>query len=251
MSGTRVSGVDDLTIDNNLFAEGEIGIAMAGNGNFVYTHINSVISNNVFTDISRTRPTTGTLSWGITVDNNDNVDYLNNLFVNPNNGGNSYVSYMQRANNDVLIENNIAHGYDRAMRLVIGSPWQNVVIKENQFVIPSGGTRPIVVHQGNFNGTTYTENEYFSNYDASRWFDSSGFHSLQEWRTVSEETNAASSTYTPQDAGRNVDSYAATLGIGSTLADFAREARKQSRINWRSEYQAQAVNDYIREGYAD
>jgi len=196
-------------------------------------------------------PTTGTLSWGITINNNDNVDYLNNLFANPSNMGNSFVFHLQKANRDVTIENNIGHGYDRAIRLTVGSPWQNVDIRNNRFVIPTGGTRSILVHQGDFAGTTYSGNEYFSDYDSSRWFDSSGFKSIQQWRAHSGESNATSSTYTPQDSGRNVDSYAQTLGIGNTLKDFAREARKQSRFNWRPEYQAQAVNEYIRAGYED
>ena len=251
VSGTNISGVDDITIDNSLFAEGEIGIAMSGNGNFAYTHVNSIISNNVFTDIGRAQPTTGTLSWGITINNNDNVQYLDNLFVNPANRGNTFVFHLQRANNDILIENNIGYNYDRALRLTVGSPWQNVQIKRNNFIIPSGGTRPIVNHLGSFNGTTYTGNAYFSNYDTSRWFDSSGFHTINAWRALSGENDAVISNFSPQDASRNVDSYAATLGIGSTLDDFAREARKQSRFNWRPEYQAQTVNHYIRTGFRE
>jgi len=48
---------------------------------------------------------------------------------------------------------------------------------------------------------------------------------------------------------RNVDSYASFLGIGATIDDFAREARKQARVNYPSEYEARAVNEYIREGF--
>jgi len=123
----------------------------------------------------------------------------------------------------------------------------------NQFVIPEGGEDPIVRHRGDFvDGLNYSGNGYFSNVDEDRWFDASGFHSIEEWRLISGEDDATVSTYTPQDVGRNVDSYARdVLGIGSTLADFAREARKQSRLNWRPEYQAQPINDYIRAGYAD
>jgi len=77
VSGNRFNGVNGLLIENSLFAEGEIGIAMGGNANVPGTHINSSILNNVFTDISRTRPTTGTLSWGIHINNNVNSEYRN------------------------------------------------------------------------------------------------------------------------------------------------------------------------------
>ena len=63
----------------------------------------------------------------------------------------------------------------------------------------------------------------------------------------SSQETGSQSTYSPIDAGRNLDSYAATLDIGNTIKDFAEEAIKQSRFNWRPEYEAKAVNDYIRE----
>ena len=48
---------------------------------------------------------------------------------------------------------------------------------------------------------------------------------------------------------RNLDTYAVHLGIGTTLDDFAREARRQSRLYYRNAYTTQAARDYIRVGY--
>jgi hypothetical protein len=51
------------------------------------------------------------------------------------------------------------------------------------------------------------------------------------------------------DPGRTVGSYHATLGKEATLEAFLSEACKQSRRNWREEYTAGAVIEYIREGF--
>jgi len=104
---------------------------------------------------------------------------------------------------------------------------------------------------------TYSDNEYASNYtsendNADGWFDNGyPFMDINEWRIRSGEANANISTYEPVDSQRNVDSYAKYLGIGTTIDDFAREARKQSRFNYRDELTAKAVNNYIRAGFKD
>ncbi len=256
VSGNSSGGVDGLRVDNNLFAEGEIGIAMGGNSSETNTHNNSVVSNNVFTDIARTKPTTRAFTWGITVENNNNTVYENNYFVNPLDARNGFSFGLGRDfNTDVTIRNNITHGYNRALRVASKVGWDSVQIQNNTFFTQIG-TGPLITHQGNFDDVSYSGNDYFSNYTSSSansdgWFDNGfPFLNIGQWRTRSGETNAAVSTYSPSDPGRNVDSYAAQLGIGSTLADFAREARKQSRFNYRPEYEADAVNAYIRQGYA-
>ena len=53
------------------------------------------------------------------------------------------------------------------------------------------------------------------------------------------------------DPNRSVASYNATLGGAATFEAFIAEARKQSKENWRPEYTASAVNDYIRAGFAE
>lgn len=257
VSGTVSGGVDGLTVRDSLFAEGEIGIAMGGNGAMANTHNNSTIANNVFTDINRSRPTTREFTWGITVENNNNTLYENNWFVNPPvSDRNAFAFGLSRDfNTGVVIRNNLAHGYNRALRVSEASGWGSVSITGNRFHTDSGATGPLVYHRGDFSKTTYSGNLYYSNYTSSNpnsdgWFDTGyPFSDIAEWRTESGESNAQTSSFAAPDVGRNIDAYASHLGIGSTLADFAREARKQSRFNYRPQYEAQAVNAYIKEGY--
>jgi len=210
VSGNKTGGVNGLIVNNNLFAEGEIGIAMGGNGRVADTHVNALVRNNVFTD----------------------------------------------ENTGVTIKRNTVYGYQRALRVVEGDAWDSIAITKNRF-ITDVATAPHIYHRGNFDNVTYSDNEYASNYtsendNADGWFDNGyPFMDINEWRIRSGEANANISTYEPVDSQRNVDSYAKYLGIGTTIDDFAREARKQSRFNYRDELTAKAVNNYIRAGFKD
>ncbi|MDQ3076614.1 MAG: hypothetical protein M3Q63_00955, partial [bacterium] len=52
-----------------------------------------------------------------------------------------------------------------------------------------------------------------------------------------------------QSSARDLRSYVSSLGGNGGIDAFMNEARKQSRANWRTQYTADAVNDYIRQGY--
>ncbi len=51
------------------------------------------------------------------------------------------------------------------------------------------------------------------------------------------------------DPERTIESYMTTLGETPTLEAFLAGARAQSRASWNPDYTAQAVNEYIREGF--
>ncbi len=52
------------------------------------------------------------------------------------------------------------------------------------------------------------------------------------------------------DPDRTVATYNLSLGGTESFEAFALEVRRQSKTNWRPAYTAQAVNAYIREGFA-
>ena len=72
----------------------------------------------------------------------------------------------------------------------------------------------------------------------------SGFATNQRaLRELATACNAA------DDPGRNLDTYAASLGLGDTLADFAAAARARSRLAWDPALTAPAAAAWLREGY--
>jgi hypothetical protein len=107
-----------------------------------------------------------------------------------------------------------------------------------------------VSHEGGFDAFSFSSNVYGSAADPAEWFCiDGGRSSLDAWTAASGAVSDSAGSWSAPDPGRNLDSYASHLGIGSTLADFAAEARQQSRHHWRSELSADSANRYIREGF--
>ena len=75
-----------------------------------------------------------------------------------------------------------------------------------------------------------------------------------EWVVHVSETGSSITQVNFPDPERTIESYAQARGLNPTgyqdgLEKFLIEARKQSRFNWREEYSAYAVINYIREGF--
>ncbi len=66
---------------------------------------------------------------------------------------------------------------------------------------------------------------------------------LYKWGS---ETNSAGPF---SDPDRDIKTYMKSLGATASVEAFLKEARKQSRANWRPAYTAHTVNEYIRKGF--
>jgi len=237
-------------IENNLFAEGEIGISMGGNADTEYRFTDAVIRDNVFTDIGRAQPTGRTLSWYVEILDNDGTEISGNLFVNQPELGNPFGIRLGNATNrDVTIVDNLFYGIERRSLWLAGTdPWENLEVSDNTFVGTSDQDC-MLVHEGSLSPTSYENNRYESAADPGAWFCVDGERmSLDEWQSLAEASAEASTLDAPEPT-RNLDSYAASLGIGSSLAEFAENARLQSRHRYRPELDAKNANNYVRAGF--
>ncbi len=100
-------------------------------------------------------------------------------------------------------------------------------------------------------GVTSIGNRFAASAAPDAWM-SAGMstYSLPDWKRLVNDTSSTRllpGTY--PDPGRTLASYVASLGGLASYATFMREARAQSRANWRQEYTAQAVIDYVRAGF--
>jgi len=137
-----------------------------------------------------------------------------------------------------------------------GNPWQDFVnVEDNIFQQPNGhgaGSalvwfNPTSVDQTHFH---FRNNTYYMT-GSSNWFYLGGsFKNFGEWVASSGETNALNQQVNFVDPNRTVASYSASLGKPATFEAFINEARKQSKLDWRPEYTASAVNKYISDGFA-
>lgn len=135
------------------------------------------------------------------------------------------------------------------------------VLRDNWFIQPDGGAM-VATAPGNGNpGGTWRGNRYFSTNPLSQgWFFTQGPQTVIDQATWAQRTGQAALATNERDqslanvpsfpdAGRNINSYASSIGLDGSLEAFLAEARKQSRANWRPELTAAAVNRYIREGF--
>jgi hypothetical protein len=251
MSSSGPSGSSDIVIENNLFAEGEIGISMGGNADTEYRFTDAVVRDNVFTDIGRSQPTTRTLSWYVEILDNDGTEISGNLFVNQPQLGNPFGLRLGNASNrDITVADNLFHGIERRSLWLAGTDaWEAISVTGNTFVSTSDEDC-MIAQDGPFAPTMYADNQYQSAAAQSSWFCADGARlDLDGWRAAANEDSATAVAFDAPEPNRNLDTYAASLGIGSTLADFAENARVQSRHRYRPELDAANANNYIREGF--
>ncbi|MEM9069225.1 MAG: right-handed parallel beta-helix repeat-containing protein [Myxococcota bacterium] len=245
MASSGPGASDDILIEGNLFAEGEIGISMGGNADTDNRFRNAVVRNNVFTDVGRSQPTGRTLTWYMTISDNDGTEIAGNLLVNQPLLGNPLGISLRGDTNRVVIENNEFYAMDRrALELDGASAWE-VEIRGNTIV--QGTDNDCLVDQDRGGSVRFEDNAYGSG-ASENWFCVDGDRlSAAEWRSAQE---SSASEVDPDYERRNLDSYAESLGIGDSLAEFAEAARGQSRLGYRSELTAARANAYIREGFA-
>lgn len=254
----RSDSTADMTgtvIDDNFFVEGEIGVSIGGNSDEPRRFVSSQIRNNVMSDVGRSRPTTRTLGWGIEVLDNDGLLISGNHFLNSRTAevNNTYaVSLSASPHQDVTLEENLFYRFKgRALRVRADAQQQGIVIRSNDFVDPDQGGC-LVEHAGTFSPYDYSENRYVGSGAAEGWFCGDVSGPLTSWQAASGEDDAVQIDLPNyRDPDRDIESYAGSLGLDSTLEAYLAEAVKLSRLQWRPELTAQSINEYIREGFEE
>jgi hypothetical protein len=250
-----IASAKNITIENNLYVEGEIGIGIGGNvSEPPHRFKNVIIKNNVMTDIGRAQPTNRTLGWYLDINDWDIGTVSGNLFIHNTSTvvKNVYAINLDGETRDVTIENNIIHGLNSNSRMVSltdGSTKQNIVFKSN--AVQCGDYEVTLIDaKASLNNYLFSNNTYFSGRTQDEWFLNAGTRTgFAGWQSAAGETGSEAKQISYSDPTRTVETYHASLGKEATLAAFIAEARKQSKFNWRTEYTAAAVNEWIRAGF--
>jgi hypothetical protein len=250
-----IASARDITIDNNLYVDGEIGIGIGGNETVPpHRFKNVTISNNVILDIGLSRPTNRTLGWCLDINDWDIGTVSRNLFLHQQSPDvrNVYAIHLDGETRDVTIQDNIVYGIRTNSELLIltdGATKENISVKDNQFQCPDEQTT-LVESNGSLSNYTFTNNSYFSGRAANEWFRVGGTRTdFAGWVSASNETGASAQEAAYPDPNRHITTFQAHLGKTATIQAFIDEVRKQSKFNWRREYTADSVNTWIREGF--
>ena len=254
-----INNVKNITISNNLFFEGEVGISanFQSDTDLVPTGgscINGLtITNNLLLQINRDNPTGRGLGWGIDLSTVTNATLSGNIFSDLSFTGNTFAIYLESTNqatsvsSNVTIQNNLLYKVNvQGIALQPQSGWSNILISNN--TIQDGGLGAAMQSQsGTFAPLTYSGNIY----SASKSSDFALINNVQQtyaqWVAASGETGSTVQTVTYPSPGLNLDTYMAKFSL--TLTDLYAAVRGQSKATWNSAYTAAVINDYVRGGF--
>lgn len=225
----------DCYVRNNVFAEGAPNIG--GFNNMYYRNVDG-----------------GEIRGNIWTDNTGMTDYAIAIILT----GDETSLYIAR---NITISDNIVYDYGSTTgvyALTTDSEFtdvQNVIITNNDFQMTNGSANIILNRNWDsgtklFEGFTYSNNRYYSTASTSKWFRAgSTSGDLNWWVSQSGETGAQVKKVSYPAPTRTIKTYNAYLGGAASTSAFLDQTLLQSRTNWRTQYTADAVNDYIRAGF--
>ncbi len=264
--------------ENNLYLQNPHALSFGHNQNSANSTIGGLIRNNVVLgsrNIDSQVQGSGILisSHSITTTGGyshiDGLQVYNNIIAHQELGtgnfkGLSIYGYGgDGVYNNLDVHNNIVYNWSSskggglavvlyANKSSINANFINNIIQQPDF----GGVASLISATGE--GLFIDNNTYYSAeleqpkvYNRGWFFISSAVNS-STWFNKTQETNANLKKVDFPNPERNINKYMEYLGYPTTqqtFESFIKEAKKQSRLNWREEYTAGVVNDYIREGF--
>jgi len=151
--------------------------------------------------------------------------------------------------NDLTLKDNIVYEHKVPMTFTFQN-FKNMRIENNVFHGLPGDYLVTDRDIAPVSEITFLNNHYYNSDPMSTWYKINDVdYDYSYWTNYWGETGATNHHVTFVDPTRTTGSYHATLGKAPTMEAFLDEAVLQSKYNWRQEYTAYAINDYIREGF--
>ncbi len=249
------SATQHVLIEDNLFVGDGNGMsigARTGYGTWLtYGAVDVTIRNNVLTEIGRALGGTDQ-SYGIDLGSINGGLITNNLLFNKPNAGTSFGIRLvaDTPSQNVTISGNVIYNWNNGFIEMGTGPLTNIVVTANVLQDNLYGSA-LQVTDGAINSQVkYSNNRYFSNAAASRWFlANNGSLSYTNWISASRETGAVQGRYVFSDASRTVESYSALIGGSNTVSSLLAAERSQSKVTWRSELAAESIISYLDQGF--
>ena len=260
----RAGGV----IENNLFLKNPIGLLFGNGSTFTPGGVFGRVANNLFLDsrdidgsprgyaveFGNVKAGAGTVMEGniFAHDGQRNFAAIKLSMGNPPDNLDAAVGL-----NDLTIQQNIVYDWYQALStdsayLPGASGFKalnGLVVRDNDFQ-QTISTR-LLQHGNGYDGSAemWDDNHYWDDSPASGWFSVNGTTtSFDTWQDgVEPSANRTQRRYV--DPARTVATYNRSLGGAGTTEAFLAQARAQSRQNWRPQYTADGVNDYVRDGF--
>jgi hypothetical protein len=251
MRSDQTGGLESLTFEDNLFVDGEIGLSVGGNGDLKDRFIDVSIRNNVFSQVGVSNPTDRDFAWLVDLEDNSKTLVEGNYFLHAESRGGFGLRLRGKSQKDVTIRGNLFYSLRDSYLLLSGkTAYQGVVIQNNRLVDPKHGAC-LVSWDKRPPGAEiqFRENSYLGSKN-NGWFCLEGQRiGLDAWVKSSGEKGAKKLQASFSEPGRSVATYAKSLGAEESVSAFLSLAMKQSRLSYRKELTARAVNEYLRAGF--
>ncbi len=279
-SSLKERGVKDIVLDNNLYMAGEFVLSAGGNGVGGHRFVNMAIINNLATHFGKKKGTG--LGDGMGITDWDGGIIAGNLFRGPRfpgirqnwaihlgsrqwHGGRGGGTAPREPDappatpgkglRDVHIVGNTFYHMDGGSPVVdiisgldISEFLDNVTFADNRLHMPGINKTLLSISTEEIGKFTFSGNAYQA--AGTDWFAVSGKATgFDEWVELTGEKGATDEPVDFPDPEHGILTYMKRLGYEPTLEAFYRECRRQSRRNWRPEFTAPVVNDWIREGF--
>lgn len=245
----------NIDISGNVFYEGEIGIGLGGNTSKRARFQNAQVSQNVFLNIGRARPTNRTLAWGLGLTGHKGLKVYQNHFLNY---GSQKVRNTHGINiggelEDAQIHQNFFYHIKQRSLMVSGKGIKNTMIERNIIHARHSKREPVAMYNETQSLLKLRNNIYRGESAKKLVFEidkkKTGFNEWQKLKAVSGaqfenspkylDPNRSLATYLKDQFGR----------AGDEQVFIQKHLQAQTRLNWNSKYTAQYFVRYISDGF--
>ena len=246
-------------VEDNLFVRCSIAFLGGGGNTPTPGGVQINFRRNVILDGKNIVDGSEDRGWAIDLANIMQGEVSDNIIANQTIGNfqvvmNLYGDSAGDGVHNLTIRDNVAHDWGGTVGLQGDSTEiTNLSIEGNDFQEHTHSGRLLEHYDGSSTASigSSADNNFYSDQTAQPgWIIVGGVNTtVASWASQVSDTTSQAAEISYSDPGRTVASYHGTLGETATHDAFIVEARLQSKDNWRTEYTASAVNDYIRAGF--
>ncbi|WP_428244195.1 DUF5011 domain-containing protein [Gynuella sp.] len=285
--GSNSIRASNILVDNNFYAEGEIGISLGGNKDQDDgpRWENILIVNNVLTAIGRTFPTQRSLGWGIGISDWKNGLVQGNLMFNwgqdDNKTGdykNVYAIDSKGHVTNTIIDHNIAYGLvtgtgvirvsDQGSREFVAQASNYITFTNNEVTLLHDSGGYIMAYDIHPKAQNFANNDFYFDSNNAYWFRATDKYIWPElkntrdvdfagYQRITGDNSSVQSPHFYRAPNRTIANYLKDKNFNA-IADSTTEIniladllRTQKRGKWHKELMAGAINNYFREGFSN
>ena len=243
------------TVEGNLCMKNAISILFGGGQHPDPNGVHGAVRDNVVLD-GNDLQAGSPRGWGLNFENVGQAVVERNVVAHNVNGHAPYPVTFGIASNGAGVhnldfQNNIVFDWNGCTRFTgNASQTVNVSLTNNKFQNEITTDSLIVHNQQESTAGVYSSGNAFNSIASlGTWMQAGNVLSLNQWKPMVHDTTSVAQDSPFPDPNRTIATYHQSIGGQASIEAFMSAARLQSKSNWRTQYTAQAVNDYIRAGF--